>query len=291
MPVALRHHPIVFTLALASLAACAKKAESAADIAAAPELAKSADAPAAAKEAEDTQLELATAPERKVIRTARIELRADDPAGVAATATKLTEGSGGFVASSNATGIGDAIERIDMRLRVPADKFEGVLESLRDDGELLVEGLQGQDVTDEYIDLEARLRSQKALEERLLSILATTSLVKDVLEVEAKLVDVRTEIERIEGHLRAMNDRVSFATIELAVVAPVRHNAREAESTWSRFDRAVDDAGEACVAVLTGLIRVFGAILPLGIVGIPIGLGVQAAIRRRRRARALAEKR
>lgn len=229
------------------------------------------------------QLSAPDVAERKVIRTARMELRVDDPAAAAAIATALTAQAGGFVASSNATGVGDDIERVDMKLRVPAERFEAVLGDLRDDGEVLVEALQGQDVTDEFIDLDARLRSQKALEERLLGILAQTTLVKDLLDVEAKLVDVRIEIERVEGQLRAMNDRVSFATIDLVVLAPTRQNAREAESTLSRFDRALDDAGDASIAVLTGMIRFFGAILPLAIIGLPIGLGAQAAIRRRRR--------
>ena len=235
---------------------------------------------------ENTEVDDISVSDRKVIRAARMELRAEDPAAVAAIATQLTAQSGGFVASSNATGVGDAIERVDMRLRVPADRFEGMLGDLRDDGEVLVEALQGQDVTDEYIDLDARLRSQKALEERLLGILGNTTAVKDLLDVEAKLVDVRTEIERVEGQLRAMNDRVSFATIELSVLAPVRKNAREAETTISRFDRALDDAGDASLTVLTGMIRFLGAILPFALLGVPVALGVQAAARRRRNRRA-----
>jgi hypothetical protein len=267
---------VLFLVALGTLAGCGKN-----EVA----MARSSDAPALVAKNEDVQAQTETAPERKVIRTARMELRADEPAAVAAIATRLTDQAGGFVASSSTTGVGEDIERVDMKLRVPAERFEGVLADLRDDGELLVESLQGQDVTDEFIDLDARLRSQKALEERLLGILASTTAVKDVLDVEAKLVEVRTEIERLEGHLRAMNDKVSFATIDLAVVAPVRHNAREGESTLSRFDRAVDDAGDACIFVLTGMIRFAGAILPIALIGLPIGLGVQVAMRRRRRTR------
>jgi hypothetical protein len=273
----------VLVLALAAsstLGACSKKSE--AFEPGAPARA-GADAPAPKNDGSEVDLSVT---ERKVIRTAKMELRADDPAAVAASATQLTAQAGGFVASSNATGVGDAIERVDMRLRVPAERFEAVLGKLRDDGEVLVEGLQGEDVTDEYIDLDARLRSQKALEERLLGILADTTAVKDLLDVEAKLVDVRTEVERVEGRLRAMNDRVSLATIELAVLAPVRQNAREAETTVSRFDRALDDAGDASLTVLTGMIRFLGVILPFALLGVPVTLGVQAAARRRRNRRA-----
>jgi hypothetical protein len=276
----------VLVLALAAsstLGACSKK-ESMTERAVAGPARTGEDAPAAPTDGSEVD-DISTS-ERKVIRTARMELRAEDPAAVAAIATQLTAQSGGFVASSNATGVGDAIERVDMRLRVPAERFEGVLAELRDDGEVLVEALQGQDVTDEYIDLDARLRSQKALEERLLGILGNTTAVKDLLEVEAKLVDVRTEIERIEGQLRAMNDRISFATIELSVLAPVRQNAREAETTISRFDRALDDAGDASLTVLTGMIRFLGVVLPFALLGIPVALGVQAAARRRRNRRA-----
>jgi hypothetical protein len=281
------HSTAVLLLTLA-LGACADRAESAPAFAGKARATETRDMPA--REPETRKNELADAEkavaERKVIRSARLEIRADDPAAAAQDAMRIVERAGGFVASSHHSGVGEAVERVDMRLRVPAARFEPTLGELRDGGELLVESLTGEDVTESYTDLSARLRSQSALEERLLAILAQATTVDDVLKVETQLVAVRTEVERLTGALRVMDDRVGLATIELVLAAPVRHERRDAESVTSRLDRALDDAGELCVGAFAGMIRFVGATLPIGIVVLPIGLAVRRGWRRRRAAQA-----
>jgi hypothetical protein len=229
----------------------------------------------------------AKATARMVIRTARVQLRADAPAEVVARAIGLAERAGGFVASSETHGVGADVDQATATLRVPADAFQSVLASLRAEGELLGEQLGGDDVTDRYVDLTARLRSQRTLEERLLDILGKVVSVEDALQVETQLARVRTEIEQLDGQRRAMEDRVSFATVDLVVSSPVRHNAPPAETVSSMLDRAVDDAGRAFLAVVTGLIRILGGLLPLGLVFGPIAWALQRGVRRRRAARAL----
>ncbi|MEM6992775.1 MAG: DUF4349 domain-containing protein [Myxococcota bacterium] len=227
---------------------------------------------------------------RMVIRRATLQLRGDAPHDVVTRATRLTEKVGGFVAASDTQGVGSEIQQIDATLRVPSDRFEAVLSALRAEGELLHESLAGEDVTDHYTDLGAQLRSKRALEERLLSILTKVETVDDALSVEGQLTTVRTQIERLEGTKRQLEDRVGFATIELSVTAPVLHNVADAETVSSRLDRAVDDAGSAFIAVLGGLIRIFGVVLPLGLLGVPVALGVRVAwLRRRREQLALAQ--
>jgi hypothetical protein len=221
------------------------------------------EAPPAADPAEAELASDVLPADRKVIRNATLRLRADSPDAVAATAARLAEQAGGFVASSDTQGAGEHIVRVDASLRVPAERFPAVLELLRAEGELLQETLTGEDVTEQHADLDARLRSQRTLEERLLSILGGVQSVSDALAVEAQLVGVRTEIERLEARLHTMDDRVDMATISLIVEAPVQANPREAESVGSRLDRALDDSGELFVDALAGLIRVMGALLPL----------------------------
>lgn len=208
---------------------------------------------------------------RKVIRNATLRLRADAPDAVAASAARLAEQAGGFVASSDTQGAGEHIHRVDASLRVPAERFPEVLERLRSEGELLQETITGEDVTEQHADLDARLRSQRTLEERLLAILGGVQSVSDALAVEAQLVGVRTEIERLEARLRTMNDRVAMATISLVVEAPVQANPVHAESVSSRLDRALDDAGELFVGGIAGLIRLVGGVLPLLIAFGPLG--------------------
>lgn len=226
---------------------------------------------------------------RMVIRTARVELRSDTPADVVARAIHLAEQAGGFTSGSQTHGVGAEVEQATATLRIPATSLSSVLDALRLEGELLHESLGGQDVTDQYVDLSARLRSQQTLETRLLDILGKVQSVEEALKVETELTRVRTEIERLDGQRRTMEDRVALATVDLVVSSPVRHNALPAEAVTSKLDRALDDAGAIFVSVVTGLIRVLGGVLPLLLLFGPIGFAVSRRVRRRRieRARAL----
>lgn len=227
------------------------------------------------------------AAERMVIRNARVTLRSDAPNEVAIVATRLAEQVGGFVESSDTQGVGEEISRVDAAIRVPADRFESVLTELRAHGELLQETVTGDDVTDQHADLGARLRSQRVLEERLLTILGKVESVEDALTVEAQLVGVRTQIERLEGSMRNMEKRAAMATITLVVEAPVRHNVASAETVLSRLDRAVDDAGRMFIGGIAALIRLLGAVLPVLLAMLPLMFVGRRVWRNRRRERAL----
>ena len=131
--------------------------------------------------------------------------------------------------------MGSDLSRIDATLRIPSDHFDAALEELRSRGEVLREGVDGQDVTEQYSDLQAQLRSQKALEERILAILSRTESVEDALTVEKELLRVRSSIETLEGRSKLLEHQVDMATIHLTVVNPTQSNAPESETVASRL--------------------------------------------------------
>lgn len=224
---------------------------------------------------------------RMVIRTARLELRTADLSSVAATLTTLAESLGGYVERSDSSGVGDALSRVDATLRVPAKGFDRALAELRDRGEVLHEGIEGRDVTEQYSDLEAQLRSQEALEERMLAILTKTQTVEEALAVERELVRVRSTIETLEGRRRLLEDQASLATIEVVLHNPVQAEAPRPESVLSRLERALSDAKDAFFEVVGVLIRLFGGLLPVLLVGGPlVYAGRKGLARRRARGRA-----
>ena len=203
---------------------------------------------------------------RMVIREAHVELRSEKPGALGARITQLAEGSGGFVVSSDANGVGDAVTRVNITVRVPSNQFEPTLVQLRGFGELLREQVTGKDVTEEYVDLEARLRTKRQMEERLLEILQRASTVEDTLKVEQELGRVRTDIEQILGRKNYLEDRVNLSTIHITASAPYQPTASEAESFGSQISAAFSDSVDLFIGVIGGLIRVIGALLPIVVV-------------------------
>lgn len=215
---------------------------------------------------------------RRVIHAATLSVRTEDPRRAAQRAAKLSIAAGGYVANQNMDGAGERIARVDMVLRVPAEKLTAVLGSLRGEGKLLSESMTGEDITTRYADLGAQLRAKRRLEERLLELLARTGAIKDVLEAEKELARVRAEIERLEGQTRRFDQLVRFATIEVSWLSPEQPIVAQAESFSSRLGRAFANALSAAETVLLAVIVALGVLVP---VSVPVA-GVFWWIRRRR---------
>ena len=155
---------------------------------------------------------------RKIIYTASLAVVVKDFSGVERSINELVKKYGGFVASANVS-LNQGSERSGTWvLRVPVATFEDFLNASGNLGVPERREQNGQDVTEEYVDLEARIRSKKQLEERILELLADNKgEIKDVIEVERELSRVRTEIEQMEGRLRYLADRTELTTVTLMV--------------------------------------------------------------------------
>jgi hypothetical protein len=232
--------------------------------------------------------------ERKIIRNANITLEIDEPTKGMQRIASLAESRGGFVVTSEsrheAVAGGKSYEVITMQLRVPAAQFDATINEIRNAGSRVTsEKISGQDVTEEYIDLEARLRTQRALEEQLLKIMKDSNSVADALEVQRELANVRTEIERVEGRRRFLENQTSLSTISVTLQppAPLINTKGFTRSVASAFGNGIDAAS----AVTLFLIQAALALLPLVLfVVLPIYLLIRFIVRRARRRAALAKR-
>ncbi len=160
---------------------------------------------------------------RRVIRTAELSLEeADSPETLQMSVASLAESKGGFVVSSDTSRSrdSDGAEVVDTTVvfRVPSATFDATLASVRALGKRVAnEKVTGQDVTEEYVDLEARIKAQRAVEEQYLSVLKEAKAIPDILAVQQKLGEVRTEIERAEGRRRFLESQTSLSTFTLHV--------------------------------------------------------------------------
>jgi hypothetical protein len=221
-----------------------------------------------------------------------MSVETDTPEAAVSKLTTLADAKGGFVVSSETdrSKDSDGAETVSTTIvfRVPVGAFDDALAAVRAMGSRVSsEKVTGQDVTEEYVDLEARIRAQRAVEEQYMSILKEAKTIPDILAVQQKLGEARTEIERAEGRRRYLENQTALSTITVHVA---RH-IEAVDASGPGFGRSISRAGHDAVAVgiviINGAIRTVGLLLPVGLlVGVPVWLLV-LIWRRRRRASAL----
>ncbi|RUL85711.1 DUF4349 domain-containing protein [Tautonia sociabilis] len=155
---------------------------------------------------------------RKIIYDAQIELLVEDLDPTADRIAALVEEHSGYIAEQDLSGSPGSRRGGRWTLRVPVERFEDLVRDLLALGELQRNQRTSQDVTEQYYDIEARIRNKRVEEQTLLKILDERSgKLEDVLKVEVELSRVRGEIEQLEGRLRVLANLSSLATITLSV--------------------------------------------------------------------------
>jgi hypothetical protein len=154
-----------------------------------------------------------------VIRTATLQIVAKDFGGVRAAVESVVTQSAGFIDQMTITGDTSTARVLRGTLRVPGDRLPDALARLRQLGQVVEDAQGSQDVTDQIVDLDARLASARATEQRLTELLrGRTGKLSDVLEVERELARVRLDVERLDAEKTNVGRRVSYATIGVTIM-------------------------------------------------------------------------
>lgn len=163
----------------------------------------------------DIQVENEDLQEQKIIKTARLVFETSDPEKTHQKILQLTKQYKGFIQSDNS---GKGYNRIfkNIVLRVPTEHFQDVVNGVSEGIEFFDEKtISRKDVSEEFVDLQARLKAKKQLEERYLELLKKAKNVKEMLEIERELSKIREEIEAKEGRLKYLQDKVSLSTVHI----------------------------------------------------------------------------
>ncbi len=226
-----------------------------------------------------------TVTERKIIRNAELTIETNDPGAGQRSIASIAEAKGGFVVTSeskqrNAEGQMKPDMIVTITVRVPSAQFDAVVNEIRGNGNRVAqEKITGQDVTEEYIDLEARIRAKQALEAQFMEIMKQAKTVQDALEVQRQLSDVRAEIERIEGRRRFLENQSSLSTITVTLQPPT--TIVSTTGFFYSVKRAFGEGLDVAAAITLGLISIVVALLPILIfIVLPIFLLVRYLIRR-----------
>ena len=231
------------------------------------------------------------AADRKIIRNADITMEVESTTDAQHQVTTIAESHGGFVVTSEAKqreNIDPSKRTVDIKLvaRIPADRFGVALDQIKKlAGNLPEANVNGQDVTEDFIDLEARIKTQKALELQFLDIMKQADTVQEAMEVQRQIAGVRTDIEKLEGRKRFLENRSSLSTITVNIQAPkviavnptgVGHSVRD----------AVSDSLEVATGMFVFFVRTVIVMMPILIfVVLPAGLVLRYAWRRAKRIR------
>ncbi|HXU47237.1 MAG TPA: DUF4349 domain-containing protein [Thermoanaerobaculia bacterium] len=284
-------------LALALPLACAKReAPPAAESAIAAEESRAAPAVAgvagAAPAARGAQASPVPRPARKLIRSYDLSLEVRRPEEASAALQKLAERLGGYVDGLSAQRMDDGTMRVELTLRIPAERLDAArTEAKKLAVRVVREQLQTEDVTDQLVDLGARLKTLQATEGELRALLAESRAkarkVDEIMAVYQQLTEIRTQIEQIGAQVAGLDRQVAYSKlhVELWPVASARPVAGEG---WQPGDTA-RTAARTLLQILRALgdFAIYAAmvLLPVGALLWLVWRLLRGAVRRLRRPR------
>ena len=206
--------------------------------------------------------------DRKIIRNAELDLESDKPEDAQRSITSIAESRGGFVVESQQSSsdiTSTTRDVVSMTARVPSDKFSETLAEIRAVAKrIVVETVKGQDVTEEFIDIEAQLKASKALEQQFMEIMKRANTVEDALNVQSQLADVRKEIERVEGRKRFLENQSAMSTIKIRIQTP-KVFAQSSVGFGGRLAESFSTGADVAVNFVLGLVTFVIAALPFAL--------------------------
>jgi anti-sigma factor RsiW len=211
--------------------------------------------PAASPPSESGQLAAPESVGPMVVQTASLSIVAKNYDEANAAVQRLVTAHGGYIEKLDAKAQSGDSRSLSVALRVPAKELEGLLVDLRKLGHVEEESKSNEEVSAEYVDLQARLKVAQATERRLVELLgARTGRLEDVLDVERELARVRAEVESMQGQSALMLHRVSYATVQVELSEEYHQKLQSQSSMGTKLRNAllagVQNLLDAIVALL-----------------------------------------
>ena len=223
------------------------------------------------QQAEPAQLD------RALIKTGQITVEVENFSTARATVTDEARALGGYVSASDATlhRSNNATWRTGyVEVRVPTSNFTAMFESTRGQGTVLSADSQTKDVTDQLVDLNARLENLRAQRDQLRSLYETANTTEGLLSVQERLSDVQQEIERLEAKKRSLRDRVAFSTLRVELREPRPEPETDSEDEGPAFHE--QSPGAVFLSSVSDFATFARTVLIASVAALPwvLGLGV-----------------
>lgn len=202
--------------------------------------------------------------QRMIIRTGTMNLEVDKFEEAEAKLNESVKKLGGYVSNSTSNQYSTGKKYGSLTLKVPADKFDALIGEVSGLGKVMSQNVNASDITEEYVDLEARLKTQKELEERLIKLLNDkASRLTEVIEVEEKLASVRQKIESIEGRMKLLKSQSDLSTLTVSVYEPSLLDTSSGGGFFYELGQAVKKGLKGFTNVLAYSITALIALIPI----------------------------
>ena len=202
--------------------------------------------------------------QRKLIKTGEIEFESENIVNTRKDIFQAIEKFKGYSSSDNEYKNSYEISNT-LTIRVPTENFDNLLNDITNGvTKFDRKEIQIKDVTSEFLDIEARLKTKKELENRYLEILKKANTVTEILEVEKQIGNLRSDIESIEGRLKFLNNQVSFSTLNVRIYETIS----EQTGFGKKFKNGFKNGWENLILFFVFLVNIWPFILM--IIGIVI---------------------
>ncbi len=201
-----------------------------------------------------------------IIRTASLTVRVKDVPTALDEARTAATNAGGYVGDETTRRDGRGHERTRVVLRVPVDAYEEVLADLEGTGTLIERSANAEDVTGQVVDVESRIRSQRASVARIRELMDRATRLSDVVTLEGELSSRQADLESLLAQQASLKDRTSLATITLTLSETPVRKAAEKEDDDPGFLDALAGGWGVFLTLLRWLTVALGAVLPFAAV-------------------------
>jgi hypothetical protein len=208
-----------------------------------------------------------TQDKRMIIRSGTMNVEVEKYDDSEAKVKEIAQRFNGYITNSQASLNANGKKQGTITIRIPANQFDAAVTEIAKIGKTMNQNITGKDVTEEYMDAEARMKTQQELESRLLKLLAEkTARLTDVVEVEQKLANVRENIEKTQGRMRYLKDQASFSTLAVSLYEPSLLQTSSGGGFFYEIEQGFSKGLRGFTTVVSGLIMLLIALLPVLII-------------------------
>lgn len=223
--------------------------------------------------------------DQMIIHNAQLEIKVKDFEMAQVNIEKKVNEYGGYVVESNVYRNDDEHMSGHMSVRIPEEHFRNFLTDTKEEATNVLESnVTGQDVTEQYVDLQSRLKSKRVVEERLLAFLKDAEKTEDLLKISTDLAGVQEDIEVVVGKIKYLENQSSYSTVDIAmienrIIVPELENKNL--DTWENTKKQLATSLNFIFAAGSGLIVLFIGNLPIIIILLLIGSVIYFFVKRK----------